>query len=78
MKIWFSYVAELINALGIILMARHGQIANVLIADSIDMLDDVSFTAVNCGTDLVWWWLNFRGGYQLGREKTSFNLRLLM
>jgi hypothetical protein len=43
-------------------MERHSQISNVLIAESIDMLDVVSFGAVNCGTDLVWWWLNCRGG----------------
>jgi hypothetical protein len=71
-EVWFSHVTELINALGIILMERHSQIVNVLIADSIDMLDVVSFRAVNCGTDLVWWWLNCRGGYQLGRGENKF------
>ena len=38
-KVWFSHVTELINALGVILMERHIKIATVSIADSIDMLD---------------------------------------
>jgi hypothetical protein len=43
-----------------------------LIAESIDMLDVVYFGAVNCGTDLVRWWLNCRGGYQLERGVKKF------
>jgi hypothetical protein len=77
-KVWFLHVTELIKALGVILMERQSQIANVLIANSIDMLDDVSFRAVKYSTDLVGWWLNCRGGYQLGGGEKSFNLRLLM
>ena len=71
-KVRFSHITELINALVIILMERQSQIGNVLIADSIDMLDVVSFREVNGGTDLVWWWLNCRGGYQVGRGENKF------
>jgi hypothetical protein len=53
-------------------MERHSQTANILIANSIDMLDVLSFRAVNCGTDLAGKAISWGG------EKANFNLRLLM